>query len=171
MNTIKSISYIAIAAVMLAGCDRMLESVDEKYLRLGQEGKPLDQCNLAYQYEEGYGDFPKDETKAAEWYKKAADQDYSHALMEMGERYMTGKGVAVDRKAAADMWRRAAVQDDEYTAKAAIYLSMCYKYGCGVPVDDAEAMKWYLRAAEKDEIGAKIMQGDSNPAEKGDKAQ
>ena len=59
--------------------------------------------------------------------------------------YEAGDGVGKDEAKAAELYRKAAVQ--EY-AEAQNKLGECYDYGSGVAVDENEAEKWYQKAAE-----------------------
>ena len=61
-----------------------------------------------------------------------------------------------DSVAAADSYRKAA---DQGNAMAQNNLAMMYALGEGVPRDDKEANKWFLRAAEQGDAGAQFHLG------------
>ncbi|MCG8456053.1 MAG: caspase family protein [Holophagales bacterium] len=58
-------------------------------------------------FERGLGSTP-DPASAAEWYRKAADQDYAPAQVALGYLYELGLGVAADEAEALRWYRRAA---------------------------------------------------------------
>ena len=53
--------------------------------------------------------------KAAEWYRKAADQGYHWAQDNLGDLYHDGKGVPQSDLAAAEWYRKAADQGNKYS--------------------------------------------------------
>ncbi|WP_298780583.1 tetratricopeptide repeat protein [uncultured Fretibacterium sp.] len=53
--------------------------------------------------------------KAAEWYRKAADQGYHWAQDNLGDLYRDGKGVPQSDLAAAEWYRKAADQGNKYS--------------------------------------------------------
>lgn len=53
-----------------------------------------------------------DKGKAAEWYRKAADQGHAEAQFKLGKMYATGNGVEKDEGKAAEWHRKAAAQTD-----------------------------------------------------------
>lgn len=88
---------------------------------------------------------PKDPTKAAAWYRKAADQKLAYAQYRLGELFYHGKGVSKDAAQAAVWWRKAAEQGDVY---AQINLGLKYAKGEGMPKDFPQAVVWWRKAAE-----------------------
>jgi hypothetical protein len=85
-----------------------------------------------------------DETKAAFWIQKAADQNYASAEAAMGYIYCRGQGVQKDYGEAARWYRKAADQNDPYSESALGYM---YHTGQGVQQNNDEALRWYRRAA------------------------
>ncbi len=87
---------------------------------------------------------------------KAALQAAQHgdrdAQFQMGDRYMTGRGVARDPAAAA-AWYRAAAQQGH--AVAASNLGVLYANGWGVKQNDAEAVSWFRKAADAGDAGGR----------------
>jgi TPR repeat protein len=63
------------------------------------------QSNVGFLYELGGPDFPQDFAKAAEWYRKAADQGYLLAVRNLANLYKEGKGVPQDYRE-AEKWYR-----------------------------------------------------------------
>jgi S1-C subfamily serine protease len=97
-------------------------------------------------YSSGTG-VPKDETEAARWFRKAADQGKAAAQYFLGGMYAAGTGVPKDEAEAVRWNRKAADQGD---ASAQTDLGIAYAVGMGVPIDLVEAYKWFnLAAASK----------------------
>jgi hypothetical protein len=86
-------------------------------------------------------------SKAAEWYAKAAAQNYIPAEIHLADCYSYGRGVARDKGKAAEWYRKAAEQNDPGAQGT---LAMLYTMGQGVAQDDAEAYFWFDLAATVD---------------------
>jgi uncharacterized protein len=63
----------------------------------------------------------------------------------LGRCYENGCGVAEDKAAAVEYYRRAA---DARVARALHNLGLCYENGLGVAEDKAAAVEYYRRAAD-----------------------
>jgi hypothetical protein len=85
----------------------------QRWLPLAQNGKPEAQYYVARIYANGRGGVAIDYERAAEWYRRAADQDYTSALQELGYMYEQGLGVQKDPMLALNMQRKAAGLGDE----------------------------------------------------------
>jgi TPR repeat protein len=70
----------------------------------------------------------------------------------LGTMYYEGKGVPLDRKIAADWFRKAAEQGDTY---AQYRLGVMYLKGDGVPQDKKEAFSWLRMAADNKDTKTK----------------
>ena len=55
----------------------------------------------------------KDDAKAAEWYRKAAEQGNAFAQYKLGDMYDKGEGVAKDAAKAKEWWQKAADQGND----------------------------------------------------------
>jgi TPR repeat protein len=88
----------------------------------------------------------KDFAKAAEYYRKAADQGHALAQYNLGYAYSKGEGVAEDKAEGARWYRKAAEQG---FALAQCNLGVAYRNGEGVAKDLAEAIRWIRKAAEQ----------------------
>ena len=73
------------------------------------------QNNLEIMYFNGRG-IAQDKTKAAKWYRKAAEQGNAIAQFNLGYLYAVGQGVTQD-KAEAAKWYRKAVEQVHAEAK------------------------------------------------------
>ncbi|MDO5693042.1 MAG: hypothetical protein Q4G70_11290 [Pseudomonadota bacterium] len=98
-------------------------------------------------YEHGTFGLAADPTKAFQYFKLGADQDYSLAICSLGYKYEKGSGTAQDLEAAVRLYRVAA---DRFVDVAYYNLGCLYKDGLGVPQDDDEAAQWFERAMDAD---------------------
>lgn len=130
------------------------------YFKAAKQGVAYAMGMVAQIYEYGIEDYIKpDESKANEWYLKAAEQfredadkgDAESQFM-LGELYCDGYGVEQDYSEAAIWYRKAAEQGH---AVGQNNLAWCYYNGYGVTKDYKEALKWYRKAVEQDNAGAK----------------
>ncbi len=94
----------------------------------------------------------KNETLAADYYLKAAQQGHAKAAFKLASMYATGRGV--DRKSdeQAFHWYLKAAEagnvDGEYSVAA------MYQGGRGVEKSDVQAFNWFLKAAEQGDVDA-----------------
>lgn len=87
---------------------------------------------------------PKDRAKAAQWLRKAADQNQAGAQTVLGYLYEQGDGVAKNPAEAVNWYRRAAAQGRD---DGLFNLGRAYEHGIGVTVDLAQARTLYTKAA------------------------
>ena len=99
---------------------------------------------LGYFYEHGLG-VPRDYTKAAESYEKAALQGYAIAQNNLGSLYHRGLGV---HKNAARAFRLYLAAAEQRTPVAQWNLGHFYFEGIGTSRDFSEAARWFRAAAE-----------------------
>jgi TPR repeat protein len=99
---------------------------------------------------EGYGT-STDFTKAAYWYRLAADQGHPEAQYDLARLYSDGKGVPKDQTEAFKLVKMAASQG---YAPAAARLGWRYDTGRGVEKDEAQAFFWWTVAARRGEKSA-----------------
>ena len=114
------------------------------------------QCLLGFCYYGGRGGLVKDEEKAVELYKLAAEQGYAWAQCELGFCYYRGIGVAEDKKRAVELYSLAAEQGH---ARAQYNLGLCYENGEGVAEDLCLARQWYNRYRSRSQTGYFILVG------------
>ena len=100
---------------------------------------------FGYCYEYGEG-VAKDLAKAAEWYRKSAEQGNATAQYTLAIFYKNGYGVTQNKAEAAKWYKKAAEQGD---ANAQNSLGYCYDHGEGVEKNSAKAVEWYERAQSK----------------------
>jgi len=120
-----------------------------------QDGVLSAQVLLGTMYDYGLG-MPEDNTKAVEWYIRAATQGDPTAQFMIGTMYQYGDGIAVDHAEAAK-WYRAAGQNGDPDAQ--YELAVMYDAGQGVPKDYSESANWYRLAADSGHAGAQFNLG------------
>ena len=91
----------------------------------------------------------KDESKAAELYRRAAEQHYVPAQYNLALLYEEGRGVEQNLATAAKWYQAAADQGD---AESQNNLGRLYALGHGLPQDALEAAYWYRKAAEQGNV-------------------
>lgn len=99
----------------------------------------------------------KEYEKAAQLYKKAAEQGYALAQHYLGWCYDKGEGVLQNRVEAVKWYRKAAEQGH---ARAQNNLGLCFDNGEGVAQNKEEAVKWYRKAAEQGDVFAQYNLGN-----------
>ncbi len=109
-----------------------------------QAGSVAGESVLGALYELGSPTMRRQDTEAAKWFRKAAEQGEPQAQFGLGVMYANGRGVPQDY-AQAMKWFRAAV--DRGNLAPSFYLGLFYENGLGVAKNDAEAVKWYTKAA------------------------
>lgn len=97
---------------------------------------------LGMMYENGEG-VTRNQSKAIEWYRKAAAQDSAEAQYMLGEIYRLGKGVRKDLPVAFQFYLAAANQGD---VDAQYTLAVMYYMGDGTRQSYAGAVKWFSQA-------------------------
>jgi hypothetical protein len=97
-----------------------------------------------------------DFTRAAEWYRRAAEQGLPSAQFNVGYGYAYGIGVEKDEAEAARWFERAATAGHGMAQES---LGLAYLVGRGVEKDETRALMWLELAAEsgqKDSAGALV---------------
>jgi hypothetical protein len=103
------------------------------------------QHGIGMLYETGQGVPYADPKAAADWYQKAAGQNYAPALNNLARLHADGRGVAQDLPKAIELWSRAA---EAGNVTARFNLGLQYASGSGVPKDMKKAASYLLQAAE-----------------------
>lgn len=116
-----------------------------EWIESGKAGDAHAQHGLGMLYELGHGVPKADPKAAAEWYQKAAAQNYAPALNNLARLYADGRGVTQDLPKAIELWSRAA---DAGNVTAGFNLGLQYAAGSGVPKDMKKAADYLLKAAE-----------------------
>ena len=95
-----------------------------------------------FEYDEGVS---QDDTEAISWYRRAAAQGDSTALLFVVRMYVNGRGC---RTAILKQLSGTAVPPKKVMLRDN-WLGLRYTAGWDVPEDDAEGIKWYRRAADQ----------------------
>lgn len=103
------------------------------------------QNELGCRYDDGEG-VEQDYAKAAEWYRKAAEQGAAEAQYHLGVLYYEGDGVEQNYTKTAEWYRKAADQGDD---EAQNNLGVMYECGEGVKQSYQRAIVWYRKAADQ----------------------
>lgn len=152
-----------------------------KLLAGAQKGDPQCQYRLAQHYYIGEGPVRENGAEAMRWFHKAAEQGYTEAEAELGEKYsqvlvlyLDGQRLgwypSKDVEAGAKWLKKAA---DKGHSHSQYLLAKLFFAGEGVVKDDAEGLRWLRKAAEKDSGAAlflssvlrKGVRTPSNPVE------
>jgi TPR repeat protein len=88
----------------------------------------------------------QDNSKAVEWYTKAANLGYANAQNNLAYMYECGLGVEKDCQLAIYWYRKAA---DQGHAASQNNLGHAYRWGIGVEQSDADAIKWYQKSVDQ----------------------
>lgn len=124
--------------------ERWRKAQSDKTVNAAVSGDAEAQYELGFAYYWGLRGMPEDAVKAAEWWRKAADQGHLGAQDRLGRAYDSGEGVPKDTVKAVQWWSKAAEQGH---SSAQFHLSMAYALGKGVPRDQVLAYAWANLAA------------------------
>jgi hypothetical protein len=111
---------------------------------LAQAGDADAQVSLGYMYQNGQS-FEQSYSRAAHWYRRAAEQGHALAQFALGELYAGGLGLEQDYFMAAYWFRVAALGDN---VSAQMRLAHLYENGLGLARDYAAAALWYSRVSQ-----------------------
>jgi TPR repeat protein len=110
---------------------------------LAAKGDPNAQFLLGMLYDAGKG-VKSNQTVAASWYRKAAEQNHLLGQLYLGVLLYSGEGVKQDYVEAARWFKAPA---DSGYEPAQFYLGSMYANGTGVKKDNSEAIRWLSKAA------------------------
>lgn len=99
----------------------------------------------------------QNDSRAVEWFWKAAGQINPEAQYNLANCFFHGHGVTKNNTEAARWYKTAAEQGHP---RAQYMLARCFAYGWGVPQSHKTALCWYQRAAEQGEKFAQVALGD-----------
>lgn len=116
-----------------------------EWIESAKAGDAHAQHGLGMLYELGQGVPYADPKAAADWYQKAAAQNYAPALNNLARLYADGRGVTQNLPKAIELWSRAA---EAGNATARFNLGVQYANGSGVKKDMKKAADYLLKAAE-----------------------
>jgi TPR repeat protein len=121
-----------------------------KFLPLAERGEGEFQYYVALIYARYLGlNHRISRPEAAKWMRRAAEQQFAPAQLELGRMYKNGEGVPEDLSEAHRWYIRAAESGGE---NYQLFLGASYFAGSdsyGISIDDTQALKWLRRASEK----------------------
>jgi len=122
------------------------EKAKSFYWELGREGNEYALKNMAYLMLYGKGE--RNSEGAFMIFSKLADEGDAYSQINIGQLYMTGKGVPLDYTKAMYWFRKAAEQGDGFACGCIGHL---YRFGKGVPQNNTEARKWFEKGASRED--------------------
>lgn len=121
-----------------------------------EQGDADAQYTFGLMHERGINNIPKDNRKAALWYKKAAEQGHKNAQYKMGVMHYIGSGVEENEETSFEWHLKAAQQGH---VEAQYQVGYCYKNGVGTSTDMRQSFEWYRKAAEQGNVDAQYSLG------------
>jgi serine/threonine protein kinase/TPR repeat protein len=115
-------------------------------LAAANRGEPAAQNQLGVKYAQGEDGLTRDDTKAVEWYRKAADQGFAKAETNLGDMYFYGRGGLDKSSLDALSWYLKASQQDWPDAQ--YRLGVMYEKGIGTNKDLQRAVQLFHGAAD-----------------------
>jgi hypothetical protein len=99
----------------------------------------------------------KDESKAVDFFRNAAERGYAPAQYQLALSYISGVGVTKDPVEAVKWYRKSAEQGYALSQNS---LANRYYWGEGVGEDLVEAVKWYRKSAEQGNVWGQYQLGN-----------
>jgi TPR repeat protein len=143
--TLGLMSALTLTPAVAQTTDAQATGIDAALLAKANAGDAPSQVLVGESYAGGKG-ISQDYKQAAEWYRKAAEQNNVSGELHLAVLYRDGGGKAFprDMTQAAEWYRKAAEQGD---AGAQGTLGVLYSVGQGVSRNDVEAYYWLDLAA------------------------
>ena len=170
------------------GVTKSKEEAYKWFKKAAEQGLSAAQNMMGRYTESGWGNVRINKYKAVEWYRKAAEQGFADAQYNLATCFQNGRGVTKDLAVACNWYRKAAEQGHENAKKVVAKIEDDIKKreeffdnlvksanngvasaqyalaehclnGDGVAKNEAEAYKWYRKAAEQGQINAQYMVG------------
>jgi uncharacterized protein len=116
-------------------------------IQAAAHGDPDAKNALGVKYAEGADGLPRDDAQAADWYKKAASQNYSKAEVNLGDMYLYGRGGLEKNTFEALSWYLKASQQQDPGAE--FRLGAMLEQGLGTVKDLQKAIDDYRKAADR----------------------
>lgn len=129
-------------------------------------GLPESLYAIAQYYEFGIGMF-KNQEKAIENYKLAADKGVLNAMIKMGFIYRDGRGVPQNIGKAVEYLEMAALknheqgEDAEFQLKMALFLPQLYTAIAGNEQNGEKSLSWIKKAAELNHLDSQLRLADA----------
>lgn len=140
---VKAMSELALCYENEYGVEKDFQKAVEYMQAAAEKDYPYAQYKTGCYYMNGSEDFPCDYTQALHWLTKAADNEYPYANLELGDFYLYDYGGKEQPEKAFAYYEKAAREDCVNEG-----LGLCFEHGIGVEINEGEAFKYYLKAAE-----------------------
>jgi TPR repeat protein len=121
---------------------------DSILLRAGELGSLEAQRDLGALYATGDWTGPHDPSRAAEWYRRAAERGHIGAQYSLGFMYLRGEGVPSDPIEGLRWLHSAADQGDGQSLR--LLADLCRNGYYGIPLDLEEAERWDRKYHQSD---------------------
>jgi len=118
---------------------------DDLLITSARSGDSRAQYIMAKKYRDGDEGVSKSDALATYWYQKSAEQGFGPAQIDLGQMYISGRGVKKNYNEAISLFQRAALQGH---AVAQFNLANMYRNGMGIKQDFAKSVEFYRQAAE-----------------------
>lgn len=159
---LKRLFFAGLAILAMSACSKTEQRTPEESLKLAKEAYANGDYRSAIMYAEETPDsvdaqtivakiylsvdgIEKNDSIAAVWYTKAAQNGMAEAQAELGKMYINAKGVERNYEEASK-WIQAAA--DQGVAEAQYYMGWMYEEGVVFKKDTKTALDWYKKAAD-----------------------
>ena len=162
-------TLLIVGAVCLCPYYTLGYPAEEQFLEKAEKGDAASQFLLGYCYMLG-NNIPQNYKAAAKWMRKAAEQGHSEAQYHLSTLYLQGLGVPID-EANAEKWMRKSKEQgfsgadlsyfqfkkaaENGDAEAQYTVGLYYHTGSFLAKNEAEAVKWWRKAAKQGHEQAK----------------
>lgn len=155
-----TIFFVMTAVVVMA----QTKDNKEEVVKCAQEGDAACQNMLGKWIYEGSHGYAQDYAKAVKWWMESAKQDNDEAISNLGFCYMYGMGVDADSVTAARLFEKAmklgnkkvvAIHDSLSRVGvvfSSLLLGKSYKLGYGVARNEASALRYFKKAADRGSV-------------------
>lgn len=153
MQRVAVLVVAAVLTVVPLGGTRATTAEVERLMSQAEAGDAEAQTLIGQVLEVG-GDYPS----ALFWYRKGADGMDTTAMYALGRFYEKGIDGLIERNLtmALELWKKSA---NLGFAQAQKKLGWAFGEGAGVPQDNREAVRWFLKAAQQNDAEAQYALG------------
>lgn len=140
------------------GTEQNIEEALFWYEEAASQGYLKAYHNMGVIYQNGLGGIPKDNNKAFDCFKKAAEEENVESFFCIGQCYLNGLGVDKNEKEAACWFKKAAEFGEP---DSMFHLAWMYQEGIGVEQNSKLSVEYLYKSAEAGwEPAIKIIEGE-----------
>jgi len=129
------------------------EEADKLFLAAAERGHSASQWYTGMNYLNGEF-FEKDEAKAYDWVRQAAEQEYMDGMISFAVMNATGEGTGINPEAAFQWYEKAAMLGSHHALRGLSYMHL---NGEGVPKNIELAVAGLIIASKEDENAEKLL--------------